>query len=389
MTRVLARAGRFLGQLAQAQARDNISLHAGALAYATLLSLVPFLTVALVTVARIQPERAELVVRAIATMLPFSPARVQATLTMFAERTISLGWPAVFASIVVAVFMFYQVDEVINTIWGLPQRRPWQWRIVSFFVVLFWGPVLLTALFSALYWLSSKPWYGSVSLLARPLPALFAAAALTGLYRWVPHTRVTWRAALAGAAVATALLMALHLGFQVYVDVVSDLNVIYGSLSLLLFFLLSLYFFWFAILLGVEASWVVGHVRPTAPPTVDAVVTLLAAMQREGSLRIERVAEILGDNGEEVLAALAAKPAVISRINGGWRLAVDPESITVSQVCARLHIPVPPGTAEGFGLRTVFSLNESPAAQARDVPEVPPQADSSGDGPEPGPGSTP
>jgi uncharacterized BrkB/YihY/UPF0761 family membrane protein len=115
--RVLA---RFLGELIRAQHRDQLLLRAGALAYTTLLSLVPLLTVVLVTVSRVQPERFAVVVQAFAAVLPFSPARVQATLTSFAERTAALGWIAVAISVALTFNAFYQIEEVINDIWGVP-----------------------------------------------------------------------------------------------------------------------------------------------------------------------------------------------------------------------------------------------------------------------------
>jgi uncharacterized BrkB/YihY/UPF0761 family membrane protein len=78
---------RFVGELVRAQHRDRLLVRAGALAYTTLLSLVPLLTVGLVTVSQLQPERAAVMVQAIATVLPFSPERVQATLGEVRART--------------------------------------------------------------------------------------------------------------------------------------------------------------------------------------------------------------------------------------------------------------------------------------------------------------
>ncbi len=363
MKRILATVARFVAEVARAQARDNVSLHAGALAYAILVSLVPLLTVALVTVARFQPERAELVVRAMATMLPFSPARVQATLTLFAERTISLGWPAIVVSALVALFTLYQIDEVINTIWGIPHRRPWRWRVASFFLVLFWGPILLTMLFSGLFWLSGQAWYRAVAPAARPLPAVFAFLALAGLYKWVPHVRVPWRAATAGAATATCLLVALHLGFQAYVDIASGLNVIYGSLSLLLFFLVSLYLFWLAILLGAEVSWVVGHPRLASPPTFEALLALLRALGGPRPLPASTARALLGERTEWVLAALEATPALVRRGNGGWRLARSADQVTVALACARLGVVPPEGTPPQLLAQNVADLSAPRAAE--------------------------
>lgn len=78
----------------------------------------------------------------------------------------------------------------------------------------------------------------------------------------------------------------------------ADLNVIYGSLSLLLFFLFSLFLFWLAVLLGAEGSWVAGHVHPSARPGgFEAVLELFLSIRREGSLSTDAVLRKLG-NGE-------------------------------------------------------------------------------------------
>ncbi|MFH1177909.1 MAG: YhjD/YihY/BrkB family envelope integrity protein [Acidobacteriota bacterium] len=355
MRKALAGLLGFAARLVQAQHRDQLLLRSAALAYTTLLSLVPLLTVALVTVGRVQPERADLVVRAIATVLPFSPARVQATLTAFAERTASLGWWAILVSALVTLQAFYQIEEVINAVWGVPRRR-WQWRLASLLAVLAWGPLLLAALFSFLYWVSSRPFYRSLAPFSRPLPALLALVVLTALYRWVPHTRVPWRAAFTGAAVAAAALVAVHLGFQAYLAAFADLNVIYGSLTLVLFFLVSLLLFWFAVLLGVEASWVVGHAP--APPTrqrLGDIVTLLLEALRDGNVAPERATTFLGDEAEVVLAHLTAAPEILRRSEAGWQLARRPEEIPLDELHTRLGCPAPvtPDAAEPATLATL------------------------------------
>jgi membrane protein len=328
---------RFVAELARAQYRDQLILRAAALAYTTLLSIVPVMTVALVMVARVQPERAAKVVAAIAAVFPFSPAHVQATLAAFAERTAALGWVAVVISVLITFNAFWQVEEVINAIWGLPRRRRWEVRLVSFATVVVTGPLLLAALFSGLYWLSSRFWYPLVAPLLRPLPALLAAVALTAFYRWVPHTRVPWRAAVTGAGVGALALTVLHLSFQTYFGLAGNLNnVVYGSLAMLLFFLVSLFLLWFAILLGAEASWVVGNVAP-APRTegVRRLLELLAAIYSSGTLSTDAVVRLLGHTGDDVLARLAAAPPILLGAASGWRLARPPEAITVEDVRER------------------------------------------------------
>lgn len=328
---------RFLRELGRAQHRDQLILRAAALAYTTLFSLVPLLTVALVTVSRVQPERAEIVLRGVAAVLPFSSARVQATLTMLAERTASLGWIAVVFSAGVTLHLFYQIEEVVNAIWGVPHRRKWQWRLVSFLMVLVTGPLMLTALFSSLYWLYSLPGFSAFTALIRPLPILFAIATLTALYRWVPHTLVPWKAAFGGAGVATVALALVHIGFQAYIGVASELNVIYGSLTVMLFFLVSLFLFWLSVLLGAEASWVIGHPRALRPAgRSTAVFSALAEAHRNGVLTITQATAILGADTGELLRELAKPPEIMIHDHPGWRLAAAADDVSVGEVRERL-----------------------------------------------------
>lgn len=339
MKRTAGALGRFLAELARAQHRDQLILRAAALAYTTLLSLVPVLTVALALVARVQPERAEVIVAAIAAVFPFSSTQVTATLAAFAERTISLGWAAIVISALITINAFFQIEAVMNAIWGVAARRKLRWRLASFLAVLIWGPLLLVSLFSLLYWLQSHPTLRVLAPFTRPLPALFAFTVLAALYRWVPHARVPWRAVAAGAAVAAAALTLIHLGYQFYLDLATGLNVVYGSLAIVLFFLISLFLFWFAVLLGAEASWVVGRPQPIARALPgDAAVALLAAMAEDGAVDADRVASFLGSDADEVLTRLAAEPPLITLAAAGWRLARPADEFTVAEVRTRLGV---------------------------------------------------
>ena len=375
MRTALRRLASFLAQLARAQHRDQLLVRAGALAYSTLVSIVPLLTVVLVMLGRGQPERAATLVGAIATVLPFSPTRVQATLTALAQRTAALGWVAVALSVVVTFNAFWQIEEVINSIWGLSRSRRWSVRLVSFATLLLTGPFLLTALFSGLYWLSSRPWYHMVVFLARPLPALLAAVTLIALYRWVPHTRVTWRAAITGGAVGAIGLTILHLTFQTYIGLASDLNVIYGSLAILLFFLISLFLFWYAILLGAEASWVVGHeAPPVRPEGIQSLINLLLAVVREGSLTTDAVVRLLGHSGPDILASLATAPAILSADGSGWRLARSPEFVTVGEVRERAGVGPAGDDGSGQDALTLAALaKQANGVGAPAAPGEPPQ----------------
>jgi len=378
LTSTLVRLGRFLAELVRAQHRDRLALHAGALAYTSLLSVVPILTVLLVTAARLEPSRADLLVRSIASVLPFSPEQVQQTLAEFAQRTAALGWIAVTLSFLATINALFQIEEVINAVWGVPQRRPWRWRIASIAAIMAWGPLLLTTLFSFLYWLSSRPWYTSVSWLGRPLPALFAMAALTAMYRGVPHTHVPWKAAFVGGIVAGLALLAIHVGFQAYLGISTDIGLIYGSLTALLLFLISLFLLWLAVLLGVEASWVVGHRPPPLPQAhAEAVVTLVVNAHLEGSVTLAQAEALLGEAHLPALAHLTASPAFLAKSGGGYQLTRPAGEITAGEVLARVGLGAGGGSTPQedpsiAALARARIAERSAAMSARPTPEPPP-----------------
>jgi membrane protein len=84
---------------------------------------------------------------------------------------------------------------------------------------------------------------------------------LTIFYRYIPNTRVIWRAAIIGAIIVTALLfLNNYLAFLYFRQVVSQKS-LYGSLGILPVLMVGLYIFWFFILLGGQIAYAVQNVH--------------------------------------------------------------------------------------------------------------------------------
>lgn len=95
------------------------------------------------------------------------------------------------------------------------------------------------------------------------LPLLLTVVVVLLLYRFVPARRLTFRDALAGSIVTALLLLAISLVSGYIYDRTRSLGNIYGSLTLVLIFLYSVYLYASALLLGAEvaAAWS----RPAEP----------------------------------------------------------------------------------------------------------------------------
>jgi membrane protein len=75
-----------------------------------------------------------------------------------------------------------------------------------------------------------------------------------GIYKMVPNTNVTSRAALAGAFVAALSLQILRSSLGAYFENAVSLKSLYGSLGLVPVFMFWVYLIWLTILFGLEVS---------------------------------------------------------------------------------------------------------------------------------------
>ena len=78
--------------------------------------------------------------------------------------------------------------------------------------------------------------------------------AVTLLYRLIPNRVIPWWACCIGGLLAAGLLEALKLPFAVFVARLSSYNAVYGALAGIPIFLLWMYIFWCAVLLGAEVA---------------------------------------------------------------------------------------------------------------------------------------
>jgi len=261
---ILPRAGGALAALARGAAatlrellrragRHRLSLHAAALSYTTLVSLVPTASVVFAGAALVAPEKAAALVKALAQLLPYSPEQVQETLAQLAQKTAALGAVALVLAFFSALSALLQIEQAFVAMAEKRHRRRWV-RVGSFAFLVLLGPFLLAGFFAleaALAIPGLLPWLGS---LRSVLSFLGGLAALTLVYRFFPPTLVPWRAAGLGALVGTSSVLLLSAGVKLYLRLFPELDLIYGPLSLLLVLLVSLMLFWFVVLLGGELA---------------------------------------------------------------------------------------------------------------------------------------
>ncbi len=246
--------------LAVAKAKaDELSRQAASLAFITLLSLIPLLTAFSVIGARAFND--QVLLELLGRVLPYSEEKLLQTLETFLENAHTVSGFGFVVFLVTAIIAFSSIERTVNHVWNVPRQRPFRIRLLSFTLLLFWGPLVIGATHSGLFFLGRLPAFRRFadSLPAQFLPFVVTVVGLTMLYWLVPYTKVRFTSALGGGLTAALLLEALRQGFGFYIHNFKSMEIVYGSLGLAFFFMVSIHVSWWIILLGSEVAYCIQH----------------------------------------------------------------------------------------------------------------------------------
>jgi len=329
--------------------------HAAALAYVTLLSLVPLLAALAALYRSFFSTHVERIVQIATAALPYSTEQVEATLGEFVRRATTLGGVGLVVFVIIGFRLFILIETTLNEVWGTPARRPVTVRIFSFTMIMFWGPVVMGLGSTALFWLERQSWAPSGSLVVLLLRLAIPFVALTMVYWLAPHTGVHIGAAAVGGLVATIGLQLLRWGFVAYIRLFPNVNFIFGSLAFLVLFLVSLFAFWTIVILGAETSYVAqnldaltmerGDPDALEPEPLEVALAVLTAAyeacDRAESASLDDLVARLALPSRLVRTAVdtligAGLLAVTGRNRERYVTVLDPAKLTVGRAARRL-----------------------------------------------------
>jgi membrane protein len=266
---------------------NHITTRAAALSYASLLGLGPLVAIALIVAGfALNQDDPAIAVRTVNSVVKFiapqvaqydkltaSPQVVQLLNSFIANsRSGTAGALGGLTLIIIVIQLFTSVENAFNAVWGVRRGRSWLTRIVFYWTILTLGTVLffvsLTALSAAAFanvFVEKLPFGDELlKMLVLMLPAfsvLMVIVILSVFYRYIPNTRVLWRAAFSGAIVVAAVLfLNNYLAFLYFKRVVMQES-LYGSLGILPVLMFGMYIFWFFVLMGGQISYAVQNVH--------------------------------------------------------------------------------------------------------------------------------
>jgi membrane protein len=304
-----------LRTLRQRFREDRLGLTAGSLTFTTLIALVPLVTVML-AVFSVFPIFASfqgaLEKYFLQSLVPDSIARpVLRALTQFAGKASQVGALGLALLGATALAMMMTIDRTLNGLWRVRKPRPLAQRVLVYWAALTLAPLVLgVSLTMTSYALSASRGFvntmpGGLSLLLNGIEFALLAAAMAGLFHYVPNTFVRWRHAWAGALFVAIAFEGAKRALAWYVEAVPVFTSVYGAFATLPILLLWIYLGWVIVLLGAviaayAPSLQMRVVRRAETPghrfqIALAVLKLLDAARRSSAhgLSMTRLAEAL------------------------------------------------------------------------------------------------
>src|SRR5512133_191851 len=244
---------------------ESVRLRAMALTYTTLFALVPAMVVAFSVVQAFAGEGGGISDRIHEFLIENLAVGARSTLEPYLDKFIanahlaSAGLVGGALLVYSGISLFSDVETAINDIWSIRRRRPLRRQVITYWVGLTLGPLLLAASVVASH--AAKGWLAGsgVRFLGEAAGVLLTCAFFTVIYYIVPATKVQLPAAAIGAFLAGVAWEIAKWGYAIFVGRSVRYHAIYGSVAAVPIFLLWLYVSWTLMLFGAKVAFIFQH----------------------------------------------------------------------------------------------------------------------------------
>jgi membrane protein len=307
---------RQMGAVLAERFRDaRLGVSASSLTFTTVLAMVPLFAVGLAVFSAfpVFGKFQDTIQRwLIESLVPESIARqVLSYLTQFSLKASRLGTAGLVAVLLSAVFLMVTIERTLGQIWRLQRQRPLPQRVLLYWSAITLGPLLLGSSLAVTSFVVTASrdvvnvLPGSTRWLLDGFEFLMLTACVSGLYFYVPYTRVRWRHAItAGFLVAGSLEVAKKL-MAFYLLEVPTYSLVYGAFAAVPILLVWIYVTWLLVLLGaVLASSLPELGRPIWRKPEGAGWSFRLALEVLAELNAAKLTERRGCSVDELAAFL-------------------------------------------------------------------------------------
>lgn len=248
-----------IGVIVRRFREENMAQTAAALAFTTLLALVPLVTV-VVAMSSLIPFLDTLLQRLdallIETLLPKGAGgTIAGYLGRFSQKAQQLTWTGLGFVALTALMLMHTIERTFNHLWQV-EPRPFLQRLRRYALAMVVWPIALGAITAFItYALTLSLGFVDESTATRRTLFKWAYVALMGIffayiYHAVPNARVSRVGAVSGGVFATLAIALMQKGFEVYLSSFGTFKSIYGAFAVAPIFLVWLHFSWAVVLIG-------------------------------------------------------------------------------------------------------------------------------------------
>ena len=242
---------------------------AGAVAYNTLLSILPLLILILIVMANFVEETALLTTlgRYLELVVPGESDAIMGELAVFLQHRHVIGWVLVVTLLFFSSLAFTVLENAMSVIFyhrvRIRRRHFLISALIPFFCILFLGvgALIVTFVAGALQAMGqesieflgrTRSLVGVSGFLLYVLGVAGEIIVLTSIYMVMPVGRPSWRHALIGGVIAGLLWELTRHLLVWYFSTLSQIRIVYGSLTTAIVVLLSLEIAAMVLLLGAQ-----------------------------------------------------------------------------------------------------------------------------------------
>ena len=256
--------------------RNRCALHASALTYFTMLSLVP---IAALFFGIAKGYGFDKILKSKIQQGFAAQEKTAAQFIQFAENALENASGGVVAGVGVIVLiwsalkLFSNIEMTFNEIWGVRRGRSLARKVSDYLTMLILCPMLFVILISSTTFIMSylqtlaeklpfsALWNIVLLLLTNLFPFALACLLFTLIYIFIPNTKVQFRPALTAGTFTGILYIGLQFAYIYAQKILTGYNAIYGSFAAIPFLLIWLQLSWALILLGAQIAFAVQNVN--------------------------------------------------------------------------------------------------------------------------------
>ncbi len=269
----LAETVRFIQFVYQHFFEDDCTYIASALAFTSLLAVVPLMSVGLSILSSfpmIQNLSVPIQDFIFENFVPATGKVVQGYLQQFSAQVSHLSSIGIIFLFVTAILLMVTIERGMNKIWRVKRSREGVAAFLLYWAILSLAPILLGLSMAATSYVFSMPMireHHTPAVLLRYAPFFLSLFAYTFLFVVVPNCRVKIRYGFWGALFSATLFELAKFGFAYYLTRYNTYQLLYGAFATIPIFFVWVYWVWIITLLGAEISYALSvyYKRRTGP----------------------------------------------------------------------------------------------------------------------------